>query len=245
MEYVRCFDRAALDPTKFDFLTLADLETVWVVPVQVPVGYEGNAPHVHDSDQLYYVLDGELTVELDGVEHVATAESLVFIPAGTPHANRNRGAVPELHLDLLVPPPSRFGSVARPPGTGFVRALGDDYDPSHIPGFDMKRMAGPADGSHGVLINAARVDESSAGTSWHIHAFDQLYWVTEGTLHVEVADQIHDVAPGYLVVLPAGVPHRNWNPGPGPERHVALIAPAPTARPFDTAVTWEVGQPVG
>ena len=89
-------------------------------------------------------------------------------------------------------------------------------------------------------MNTARVSPESPGTSWHIHRFDQLYWVLEGTLHVEVADSAHDVEPGHLVVLPAGVPHRNWNPGPGVERHLAFLVPAPTDRPFDITVTWEV-----
>lgn len=247
MHYVRTFDREALDASKFDYVTLADLETVWVVAVQVPPGYEGQAPHVHESDQLYYVLEGELGVTLDGHDHTAAAESIVFIPAGTPHQNRNGGTAHELHLDLLVPPPSRFGSVARPadatdhgPGTGYVRVAGREYTPSHVPGFDFDHIANPGTGCTSITVNAARIDETSPGTDWHIHDFDQLYWVLEGTLHVEVADQVHDVAPGHLVVLPAGVPHRNWNPGPSTERHLALLVPAPTGAPRDLEVTWAV-----
>lgn len=251
MQYVRRLERELLDPTRFDFVTLADLETVWLVAVQVPPGFEGPAPHVHDGDQLYYVLEGRLTVQLDGGEHEAEPGSLVFIPRGTAHQNRNRGDAPELHLDLLVPPPRRSRPASRPaeptdrgPGTAFVRRSGAGYRPTHVPGFDMAPLASPQDGCAGVIVNAARVEESSPGTSWHIHRFDQLYWVLEGTLHVEVADQVHDVPAGHLVVLPAGVPHRNWNPGPGPERHLAVLVPAPTVRPFDTEVTWEVGAAV-
>ena len=248
---MRRFDRSVLDPTRFAFVTLADLETAWVVAVQVPPGHEGPGPHVHERDQLYYVLDGEMNLLLDGTEQDVPADSLVFIAEGTPHQNRNRSSVPELHLDVLVPPPPRMQPASRPaepgdrgPGTSYVRTVGDDYDPSHVPGFDMARVAGPQTGSHGIIVNVAKVDPSSPGTSWHIHPFDQLYWVLEGQLTIDVADQHHVVPPDHLVVLPAGVPHRNRNDGAVPERHIAFLVPPPPGEPLDLSVTWEVGAPV-
>ena len=252
MQYVRRLDRSLLDAEDFDAVNLVDNETAWVVAVGVPPGWVRPFPHVHDSDQLYWIIEGELTVVLDGIEHVAGPSSLVCIPAGVVHKNRNDGAVPELHLDLLVPAPNRFKPGSTPasegdrgPGTGWVRALADaTYESSHVPGFELAPLASAASGCSSILVNAAIVAPESPGTSWHIHPFDQLYWVLQGTLHVEVADQVHDVEPDHLVVLPAGVPHRNWNPGPGLERHLAFSVPAPTDRPFDTAVSWEVGAPI-
>jgi mannose-6-phosphate isomerase-like protein (cupin superfamily) len=249
VEYVRRLDRTLLNADDFDAVNLFDNETAWVVGVGVPPGWIRPFPHVHESDQLYWILEGELTVVLDGVEHVAGPSSLVYIPAGVVHKNRNDGAVLELHLDLLVPAPNRFKPGSTPasdddrgPGTGWVRTLDDvAYESSHVPGFELARLASADSGCSSIIVNAARVSPESTGTSWHIHAFDQLYWVLEGTLHVEVADQVHDVEPGHLVVLPAGVPHRNWNPGPGVERHLAVLVPAPAERPFDTAVIFEVG----
>jgi mannose-6-phosphate isomerase-like protein (cupin superfamily) len=252
VEYVRRLDRSALNPDDFSAVNLVDNETAWVVAVGVPPGWVRPSPHVHESDQLYWIIEGELTVVLDGVEHVAGPSSLVYMPAGVVHKNRNDGAVAELHLDLLVPAPNRFkpGSTpasddARGPGAGWVRALDDvAYEASHVPGFELARLASADNGCSRIIVSAARLSPESAGASWHIHSFDQLYWVLEGILHAEVADQVHDVEPDHLVVVPAGVPHRNWNPGPGLERHLAFLVPAPTARPFDTAVVWEVGAPI-
>ena len=251
MQYVRRLDRSLLDADDFDAVNLVDNETAWVVAVGVPPGWVRPFPHVHESDQLYWVIEGELTIVLDGVEHVAGPSSLVCIPAGVVHKNRNDGTVPELHLDLLVPAPNRFKPGSTPasdddrgPGNGWVRTLHDAvYEPSHVPGLEIARLASPTDGCSRIVVHAARVAPDSTGTSWHIHAFDQLYWVLEGTLHVEVADQVHDVEPRHLVVVPAGVAHRNWNAGPGVERHLAFLVPAPTDRPFETAVSWEVGDP--
>ena len=151
VEYVRTLDRSALNPDDFDAVNLVDNETAWVVGVGVPPGWVRPFPHVHDSDQLYWIIEGELTVVLDGVEHVAGPSSLVYIPAGVVHKNRNDGVVPELHLDLLVPAPNRFKPGSTPasdddrgPGTGWVRTLEDvAYGSSHVPGFELARLASP------------------------------------------------------------------------------------------------------
>jgi quercetin dioxygenase-like cupin family protein len=250
MQYVRKFDVDALDHNRFDFQVLADLETCLVVACRGPAGQAGPARHVHGSDQVYYVLDGEMELDLGGSAHVAGHDSLVFISAGTPH-NWHTGNEPELHLDILVPPPARGHALSRPavdtdqaPGTAYVRQLSDQtYAPTHVPGFDMAGMASPETGSANITVNSARLSPDSPGTSWHIHPFDQLYFVLEGTLTIDVADEHHEVPPRHLVVLPAGVPHQNRNDGTITERHVAILVPAPTGRPRDVEVTWKVGLP--
>jgi quercetin dioxygenase-like cupin family protein len=43
--------------------------------------------HLHtDSDETIYVLEGELLLHIDGIEHTAGPGSVVWIPRGTPHA---------------------------------------------------------------------------------------------------------------------------------------------------------------
>ncbi len=57
---------------------------------------EGSAPrgpaaplHVQpNEDETFYVLEGDLTVHIDGEEITASVGSTVFIPRGTPHAFR-------------------------------------------------------------------------------------------------------------------------------------------------------------
>jgi quercetin dioxygenase-like cupin family protein len=252
MQYVRKFDVNALDQRRFDSEVLADLETYVVAACRGPAGQAGPARHVHGSDQIYYVLSGEMQLDLGGSDHVAGPDSLVFISAGTPHHNWNAGDEAELHLDILVPPPTRGGPVSKPPvatnrspGTAYVRHLADQpYAPTHIPGFDMARMASPESGSANIIVNAASLSPDSPGTSWHIHPFDQLYFVLEGTLTIDIANEHHEVQPGHLVVLPAGVPHRNRNEDSVTERHVAILVPAPEGRVLDLEVTWKVGLPV-
>jgi quercetin dioxygenase-like cupin family protein len=43
--------------------------------------------HLHtDSDETAYVFEGELLLNIDGVEHTAGPGAVVWIPRGTPHA---------------------------------------------------------------------------------------------------------------------------------------------------------------
>ena len=55
------------------------------------VDIDGAKPHYHKiGTELYYVLDGEGTVVLDGVEHPVIRGSLVHIPPGVVHGAKGR-----------------------------------------------------------------------------------------------------------------------------------------------------------
>ena len=59
----------------------------WVHAVDI----DGAKPHYHRrSTELYYVLDGEGAVLLDGVERAVKTGSLVHIPPGVVHGARGR-----------------------------------------------------------------------------------------------------------------------------------------------------------
>src|SRR3984885_5648306 len=165
MQYVRKFDVDSLHQSRFDYQVLADLETCLVVACRAPAGQAGPARHVHGCDQVYYVLAGEMKLELDNSTHVAGPDSLVFISAGTPHHNWNAGDEPELHLDILVPPPARGKTLSRPAleaeqglGTASVRArAGHPYDPPPVPGFDVAKRPPREGGPPRIPVNPARL----------------------------------------------------------------------------------------
>jgi quercetin dioxygenase-like cupin family protein len=55
------------------------------------VDIDGAREHFHKrATELYYVLEGEGTVVLDGVEHPVRKGSLVHIPPGVVHGARGR-----------------------------------------------------------------------------------------------------------------------------------------------------------
>jgi mannose-6-phosphate isomerase-like protein (cupin superfamily) len=78
-------------------------------------------------------------------------------------------------------------------------------------------------------------DGSPAGL--HTHPFEQIFYVLEGTMSIEIDGREHQAGPGTLVINPAGVPHRNWNAGTEPTVHLALNVPLPDPNvPFATTV---------
>jgi mannose-6-phosphate isomerase-like protein (cupin superfamily) len=113
----------------------------------------------------------------------------------------------------------------------------DDYEPA-LPGFSIQRMLRRADSSEHMSLYVGQVDAGGAGPGTHVHEFDQFYYVLDGTMSVEVGLHGYTATRHTLVVLPAGVPHRQWNDGPGPERHLTLIAPepGPGQEPWDVGV---------
>ena len=62
----------------------------------------------------------------------------------------------------------------------------------------------------------------------HTHEFDQFYFVIEGALEVQIGLDMQVVGPNTLVVLPAGVPHKQRNASETDiERHFTILVPEP------------------
>ena len=74
-------------------------------------------------------------------------------------------------------------------------------------------------------------------TGLHTHAVDQLFYILSGTMSLEIAGRAYTAGAGTLVVIPAGVSHRNWNGGGEETIHLAFNAPLPAAdQPFSSPV---------
>jgi quercetin dioxygenase-like cupin family protein len=112
-EYVRHVDAAARDATPLEDRyteSLLDPDSgarhCTISYIRTPAG--GGSPagmHVHEVDQIFYVLSGTMSIEIQGVGSVAPAGSLIVFPAGVPHRNWNDGDEPTVHLAFNVPMP--------------------------------------------------------------------------------------------------------------------------------------------
>jgi mannose-6-phosphate isomerase-like protein (cupin superfamily) len=61
-------------------------------------------------------------------------------------------------------------------------------------------------------------------------------------MHARVGERTYVVAPGNLVIIPAGTPHWNWNEGTEDELHFELIVPTP---PAGTPIVTQVADGAG
>jgi mannose-6-phosphate isomerase-like protein (cupin superfamily) len=96
-------------------------------------GREGADPHIHRRhSDLFYVLDGELTLLLESGERQAGAGTLVTIPPFVVHGFRNASAADVRYLNLHAP------------GAGFADYMRGLRDGRKVP-FDQEPP--PADGT--------------------------------------------------------------------------------------------------
>jgi mannose-6-phosphate isomerase-like protein (cupin superfamily) len=219
-------------------------ESCYVIATKVPPRAHGPARHTHASDQIYVVIDGEITLELGTEPHTIGKYGVGFIPAGRPHFNHNDTDADEIHIEVIAPG-GFLQPIASP--TDSTDATGRRYytrqsQPTTGSGMATSWLANRESGSRHASIYLAEMAPGASGPPTHIHDFDQFYFVLEGSLEVEVALEEHVVGPNTLVVLPAGVPHSQRNASSTEvERHLAILAAEPELphseeHPWDTVV---------
>jgi mannose-6-phosphate isomerase-like protein (cupin superfamily) len=93
-----------------------------------------------------------------------------------------------------------------------------------LPGSDRsRRFEGHTVGEVGVsffVTDAA----ASHGPSLHTHPYAEVFVVEEGRVAFTVGDAKIEAAAGQVVVVPAGIPHKFVNLGPGRSRHLDIHA---------------------
>src|SRR5258708_2942627 len=74
----------------------------------VAAPHEGPPLHVHDEDEVIYILDGTFRVKLGETLREVPARSFVFIPRGTPHTWQNIGAESARFFATVTPATAAF-----------------------------------------------------------------------------------------------------------------------------------------
>ena len=113
MEYVRTVDFAAIEKSGVDerltqnlFDHTSGAKTCTINCIKTPTG--GGSPagiHFHDVDQIFYILSGTMTIEIEGKQHDCSPGSLIVFPAGVRHRNWNGRNEPTVHLAFNTPLP--------------------------------------------------------------------------------------------------------------------------------------------
>jgi quercetin dioxygenase-like cupin family protein len=76
---------------------------VGVVESTTQPGFGGPPLHHHPFDELFYVLEGELTFQVDDEVFTRGAGEYVFAPGGTVHTFANRSDAPARYLLVITP----------------------------------------------------------------------------------------------------------------------------------------------
>jgi len=87
------------------------LINVFILPPQTgsPVGW-----HTHEGEQIFYILSGTLTFEIDGNRFLVPAGSIQITPPGVPHRNWNEGPEDVHLISFNTPLPDPARPIAHP-----------------------------------------------------------------------------------------------------------------------------------
>jgi len=123
MEYIRTVDFAAIDKSDADKRLVQNLfdqtsgsRHCTIKCIKTPGG--GGSPagkHIHAVDQIFYILSGTMSIEIEDGDYDCGPGSLIVFPAGVPHRNWNAGSEPIVHLAFNTPLPD--------PDVPFVKSI--------------------------------------------------------------------------------------------------------------------------
>lgn len=107
-----------------------------VTEINAPPNYQNNL-HTHPPNELFYVLNGEMTLYVDQQSHHLTRDMTGFVPGNRPHGFRVIGDDP-LHVFAIFAPAGM---------ADFFREVGTSVETREIPEYhgpteaDLERMA--------------------------------------------------------------------------------------------------------
>jgi mannose-6-phosphate isomerase-like protein (cupin superfamily) len=240
---VRSFSEVSLPSGELANEAILMSESATFVRSYVPAGLAGRSSHTHSVEQLYFILQGELQVDIGSSTVTAHTHDLVILPRETAHQNYNDSVEDELHLEIFVPSPPPWPSWVRdatqegdlaPPDSVRAEASGRQLAYDDNPGYRSSILADRASGFPSGHVRIDRLEPGSSGPGLHIHRFDQYYFLLEGELCTEIAGESFSVSRHELAILPAGVPHRQWNDSDAPAKWLTLNLPEP-----EPGVRWD------
>jgi quercetin dioxygenase-like cupin family protein len=113
------------------------------------------------------------------------------------------------------------------PSPAVVRPA-DAADRRDIPagtGASVQVLIGEADGAPHFAMRRFRFEEGG-GMPYHTNTVEHEQYVLAGRARIRIADDVHDVGPGDVLLIPAGVPHA-YEVTEGPFEFLCLVPNGP------------------
>ena len=223
---------------------LSDHSTLHATWSRFAAGRDGADLHVHHHHtDLFYVLDGELTLRLgvDGETRVLPAGTLARVPPDVVHGFRNGGDAEVRYLNLHAPgrqfadfmralrdghaPPETYDQHPPPPDGGrptTEAVVGGHTTLRDEPGLRVTLLADVA----AIRIAEVRCEPGIASTTQAHPDHVQSFYVLEGEMALTIGDRELRAPAGSWVALPAATPYAVSCGDAAPVRYLDLRAPA-------------------
>ncbi|MES4993276.1 bifunctional allantoicase/(S)-ureidoglycine aminohydrolase [Agrobacterium radiobacter] len=191
----------------------------YIVEVQPGGGSDRPEPDAR-AEAAIFVVDGEMTVEFEGVQHGLREGSFAFLPAGSRWQLRNSGKVPvKFHwvrkafqtVDGLEPPPAIFTHE-------------DENTLSPMPDTDGKwattRFIDPEDVRYDMHLNIVTFEPGATIPFMETHVMEHGLYVLEGKAVYRLNEDWVEVQAGDFMWLRAYCPQACYAGGPGRFRYL-------------------------
>jgi quercetin dioxygenase-like cupin family protein len=208
--------------------------------------------HLHAFEEVIYVLDGELVLDLAGeVEHLG-ADDYVFVDRGVGHELRNESAAAARWFEVSAPQPGGdledtvFVTGAEPDLDLEIPYWRAHFDPDELPaptatiglagfgagnvgGAVAKIIVGPDTGAS--QLNLMIVQYAPQGfIKRHDHAFEEGFFFLTGEIEAELDGEMHKLQAGDYCWSAVGSMHALANTTDAPVRWLETQAPQPPSR---------------
>lgn len=212
-------------------------------------------PHLHSFEESFYVLEGNLILQVGDQSYALIPGHFGLISTGIPHSWRNAGEQPARWLEMQAPQPrpleygrdtffvaGEIPSRATPPGSSSPM-LGY-FDESQLP-----RPGGPSqmegfnpttgvaikmfvDRSFGAIHQSLFLIQYQPGAKIdpHDHTFEESYFIVSGNVRATADGEVYDLGPGDVIWTGVGCIHSFANVGSEPVRWIETQAPLPPAK---------------
>ncbi|HZR90957.1 MAG TPA: cupin domain-containing protein [Gaiellaceae bacterium] len=209
-------------------------------------------PHLHAFEEAFYVLDGELVLEVAGGRERLTADDYVFVDRGVAHALRNESRSRARWLEVSAPQPGasiedtvfvdgeaprtdadppywrrRFDVSALPEPSGGIGLAG--FEGANIGGAVAEVIVGPQTGASQLNLMVVRYGPGGF-ISEHDHAFEEGFFFLEGEIEAVLDGETHTLAAGDYCWSAVGSPHALTNRADAPVRWLETQVPQPPSR---------------
>jgi mannose-6-phosphate isomerase-like protein (cupin superfamily) len=217
------------------------------------------AVHLHSFEETFYVLEGNLIVQVGDNAFTVGPGNFGLIATGTPHSFRNGGDRTARWLEMQAPQPrpldygrDTFFPGGEAPSTGDEPDFADEATRLILGHFDESKLPQPGaptemegfnpttgvaikmfvDRSFGAIHQSLFLIQYMPGAKIdpHDHTFEESYYIVSGRVKATADGQAYDLGAGDVIWTGVGCVHSFENAGSEPVRWIETQAPLPPAK---------------
>jgi quercetin dioxygenase-like cupin family protein len=209
------------------------------------------ASHIHSFEESFYILDGNVSVQIGEQTHQLHPGNFGLISTGVLHSWNNIGDEPARWLEMQAPQPRplEYGRDTFFLSDKATAPASDSPEPGYFDESQLPHPGGPSqmegfnpttgvaikmfvDRSFGAIHQSLFLIQYQPGAKidLHDHTFEESYLIVSGNVRAVADGQTYDLGAGDVIWTGVGCIHSFANLGDEPVRWIETQAPLPPAK---------------